>query len=166
MLLAVLTPLEGLVAPPVRVGERRPILAIMIPSSDPHYTSEAFFRKYKAIGITHVHLAPPGGWAGVEREPGRFDFSKLDAVLERLRKVGLKAIVKPGTNTTPDWIWRDKRPHWKLKRADGKTVSQVLKGYRDLICIFDGWGQALKLRYIGALASHLRRKFPDVVEFV
>lgn len=44
-------------------------------------------------------------WASIEREPGQYDFSIMDAKLAEIQEMGRFAIIKLNANDKPDWLF-------------------------------------------------------------
>ena len=60
----------------------------------------------KATGITVVRIAE-STWGTVEPQPGVFDFSHVDRVLNAMDKAGIKVIVGTPTYAVPTWLARE-----------------------------------------------------------
>nr|WP_297424540.1 beta-galactosidase [uncultured Actinotalea sp.] len=61
------------------------------------------------------------GWSEVEPEPGRFDFSRLDAVVELLHANGIGMNLGTGTASPPPWL-PTRHPETLPVTADGATL--------------------------------------------
>jgi len=60
----------------------------------------------KATGITVVRIAE-STWGTLEPQPGVFDFSHVDRVLNAMDKAGIKVIVGTPTYAVPTWLARE-----------------------------------------------------------
>ena len=60
----------------------------------------------KATGITVVRIAE-STWGTVEPQPGVFDFSHIDRVLNAMDKAEIKVIVGTPTYAVPTWLARE-----------------------------------------------------------
>jgi beta-galactosidase len=59
----------------------------------------------KAANVTVVRIAE-STWGTLERQPGVFDFSHVDRVLDAMEKAGIKVIVGTPTYAVPTWLAR------------------------------------------------------------
>lgn len=66
------------------------------------YWDEAF-KKIKDIGFELVRFNEMG-WAQVEPEPGKFNFSLIDKALNLCKKHGLKVVLGTGAAQAPQWL--------------------------------------------------------------
>ena len=62
------------------------------------------------------------GWSEVEPEPGRFDFSRLDAVVELLHANGIGMNLGTGTASPPPWL-PTRHPETLPVTADGRPAN-------------------------------------------
>jgi len=75
----------------------------------------------KAANITVVRIAE-STWGTLERQPGVFDFTHVDRVLDAMDKAGIKVIVGTPTYAVPTWLARQ-HPGVLVERPNGVKAA-------------------------------------------
>lgn len=107
------------------------------------------------LGYTCLHGFAE--WHDIEYEKGRFDFSKVDLLVELCDKYGIKAILNIATQNgvgfySPRWLMEEYRGTGKgMVDAQGQVVSQ--EEYV-IPCMDDPIYSAYANRYLKAIATH------------
>ena len=89
--------------------ERQPTIlfgAAYYDEYSPYNRLDEDVRMMKVAGITVVRIAE-STWGTLEPEPGKFDFSHIDRVLDAMDKAGIKVIVGTPTYAIPTWLARE-----------------------------------------------------------
>ncbi|WP_095011912.1 beta-galactosidase [Tsuneonella mangrovi] len=107
-------------------------------------------RMMQAAHITVVRIAE-STWGTLEPQPGVFDFSHVDRVLDAMHRHGIRVIVGTPTYAIPTWLARE-HPDVLVTRADG----QAKFGYRQNMDITNPNYLAAAKRVIVALVSHVK----------
>ena len=76
-------------------------------------------RMMKAAGISVVRIAE-STWGTLEPQPGVFDFSHVDRMLDAMHRQGIKVIVGTPTYAMPTWLARQ-HPNVLVVHPDGST---------------------------------------------
>ena len=105
----------------------------------------------KAAGFTVVRIAE-STWGTLERQPGQFDFSHVDRVLNAMHKAGIKVIVGTPTYAIPTWLARE-HPDIQATSPDGKPA---LYGSRQIHDITNAAFLEAAERVIVALVDHVK----------
>ena len=108
-------------------------------------------RMMKAAGINVVRIAE-STWGTLEPQPGVFDFSHVDRVLEAMHKQGIKVIVGTPTYAIPTWLARE-HPNVLVIHPDGVRAQY---GPRQNMDISDPDYRAAAERVIVALVDHVK----------
>lgn len=123
----------------------------------------------KRMGISFVNIAWDAAcdWGAVEKEPGEYDFSALDGLVERCRKYGIRVTPRLQclTGTPPQWHLEEhgeasrlmvrKRP----RRGEPEVVGQGIN-------LMHGPTRKAFSRFLTAYARHLRERWPGQVPAV
>ncbi|MHB0998266.1 MAG: beta-galactosidase [Armatimonadota bacterium] len=122
-------------------------------------------KELRSIGIQGVaKIVNAGGWDVVEKEEGKFDFSRLESFLERARKAGLWVFPTACMNKPPAWFIK-KYPSCLMKDDRGNTVVSYYSP--DDGQVLSPWFMAGKTsdyyirRYLIRLTAVLK-KYPNV----
>jgi Beta-galactosidase len=124
-----------------RQDEARGIYALWVPN-------EAAAERMRALPFVR------GGqivvqWAKLEPEPGRYDFSALDAQLATMAKRGWRATLQVNGNVKPEWLFAQV-PYVKEK------LHQQVRDPRGTLMFWHPRFQEAHLAMIEALARHLK----------
>jgi beta-galactosidase len=84
----------------------------------------------KAAHITVVRIAE-STWGTLERQPGVFDFSHVDRVLDAMHKAGIKVIVGTPTYAIPTWLARQ-HPDVLVQRLNGARAQYGARQNMDI----------------------------------
>jgi hypothetical protein len=90
-------------------------------------------RVYKALDLMHANTAEiPVSWNLLEPEPGRFDFTLIDGVIERARAHHLHLVLlwfgttKNATlSYVPDWVKQDRKKYFRAHNAADQEISAI-----------------------------------------
>ena len=107
-------------------------------------------RLMKAANITVVRIAE-STWGTLEREPGVFNFSHVDRMLDAMHRQGIKVIVGTPTYAIPTWLARE-HPNVLVVTPQG----QAQYGRRQNMDITDPDYRAAAERVIVALVEHVK----------
>jgi beta-galactosidase len=91
-------------------------------------------------------------WSGLEPAPGRYDFARLDEVLDRLAAHGVEAVLATPTASPPPWFSLA-HPEALPVGPDGVRLSH---GSRDTYCASAPAYRAAARRLAAALGEHYR----------
>jgi len=134
-----------------------------------HLDTDYLLGKAQKLGIRAVVPEFPRqdgeescSWRVCEPEEGRYDFSRIDAAIAAAARHGLKTIVPVRSLTTepPDWALAKFGDDCRLQRYDEKQKAIVPTTGVNL---FHPPTRDAFLRYVAALARHLRENHPDQV---
>lgn len=94
-------------------------------------------------------------WHQVEYEKGKYDFSKIDSVVESAYNKGVKAIVNIATQNSFGFY----SPRWLMEEYSGKGFVDSEGGYNregqfSVPCLDDPWYLAYAYKYIAAVGKH------------
>jgi len=77
-------------------------------------------RKIKALGFRTFRCWVD--WASAEPEPGRYDFSTLDVLLELAEEEGMRVFVQVYMDSAPEWVGR-RHPDARFVSSNGQAVD-------------------------------------------
>ncbi|MFE7845866.1 beta-galactosidase [Microbacterium sp. NPDC057407] len=89
------------------------------------------------------------GWSHIEPREGRFDFAKLDDIIERLHAAGIRVNLGTGTATPPAWLTRQ-HPEMLPVAEDG---TRRFPGGRQAYCPSSPEFRAASLRLVEAVVA-------------
>ena len=82
---------------------------------------ERDIKKMAELGFEFTHFGE-FGWAAMEPEEGKYDFSWLDEAVRLAEKHGLKVIMCTPTPTPPAWL-TSKHPDVLVKSDNGQVIQ-------------------------------------------
>jgi beta-galactosidase GanA len=111
---------------------------------------------YKALDYMHANTAEiPISWNLIEPEPGKFDFTLVDGLIERARAHQLRLVflwfgtAKNGTfSYVPDWVKQDRTKYFRARNSRGGEMN-ALSPFCDAALMADE-------RAFAALMHHIR----------
>jgi len=161
-------------ADPARDADRRAGLQRGASLSDrwffslPDDEQEYALAKAAKAGIQYANMPQAASdWAGQEPRPGEYDFSRLDAAIEKLARHNIRAcpMLASLTGKPPQWLIDQHgdlaRFTVTVKNRQGETSKEV-RG----INIFHAPTAAAYGKFLEAYAAHLRQRWPQQVEAV
>jgi len=96
----------------------------------PYERLEQDVRLMERAGITLVRVGE-STWGVMEPEDGRFDFSWLERVLDRMDKAGIKVILGTPTYSIPAWLFK-KHPEIQVKPLNQPRYGYGIRQMTDL----------------------------------
>ena len=75
------------------------------PEYMPYDRVEEDLKMMKKAGMNVIRIAE-STWSTLEPEPGIFDFSYIDAVIQEAEKQGMKVIIGTPTYAIPSWLYK------------------------------------------------------------
>ncbi|MCX6564023.1 MAG: beta-galactosidase [Candidatus Aminicenantes bacterium] len=96
----------------------------------PYERLEQDVRLMEKAGISFVRVGE-STWGVMEPEEGKFDFSWLERVLDRLDKARIKVILGTPTYSIPAWLFK-KHPEIQVKQINQNRYSYGLRQMTDL----------------------------------
>jgi hypothetical protein len=131
----------------VRAGRDRNKVAMVVRSGWPRATIKQFIDWSVEHGLNCVAIDIP--WRDVEREPGRFDFSRSDGIVNYAVNRGLFVQLKP-------WWIRRSYPDWVSPELEQVAIGPgTHPRLQELTFAHDGLNDRLA-RFVGAVAAHYR----------
>ena len=115
-------------------------------------------RMMKSTGITVVRIGE-STWGTLEPQPGVFDFTHIDRVLNAMNRAGIKVIVGTPTYAIPTWLAR-KHPDILVVTPAGRAEY----GRRQNMDITNQNFRAAAERVIVALVDHVKDN-PSVIGY-
>lgn len=106
----------------------------------------------KDMGLTSVRLGE-FAWSILEPQEGKFDFSLFDAILEKVDKAGMTAILGTPTATFPPWLF-EKYPD--IVQTTKTGIKRII-GSRRQVCFSSKEYRKATERIVTALAKHYGR---------
>ncbi|TGN20343.1 beta-galactosidase [Leptospira idonii] len=103
----------------------------------------------KDMGLTSVRLAE-FAWGLMEPKEGKFDFSLFDAVLEKVGKAGMTAILGTPTATCPPWLFKK---HPEISQISKEGIVRVV-GTRRQACFSSPAYRKATEKIVTAMAKH------------
>jgi beta-galactosidase len=84
----------------------------------------------KKAGINVVRMGE-SSWGLWEPEDGRFDFSWMDRIIDRMQQAGIKVILGTPTYSIPAWLYR-KHPEILVTRLGGERATYGMRQNMDI----------------------------------
>ncbi len=112
--------------------------------------------RIRELGFSCLHAFVE--WHSIEREPGRFDFSLPDRIVELAARHGLVPLLNIATLDgvgyySPRWLMAEYRGEGVVSNEGAENIP---RGLYVIPCLDDPWYQAYAERYLAAVASHYR----------
>ncbi|MBJ7339066.1 beta-galactosidase [Mycolicibacterium sp.] len=102
---------------------------------------DASIRLMKSAGLRSVRIMVP--WAGIEREPGRYDWSVVDVMIDAAASEGISVLAT--LNSTPTWAVVPGQPPIAGRPASavafGRFAGSVAERYRGKVAAYEIWNE-------------------------
>lgn len=99
-------------------------------ASDPAYLEEKLWPALRGLNMNAVIL--PLYWEQIEPEEGRYDFSRLEAIVASARREGLKLCFlwfglwkNAESMYVPAWMKRDSNTYFRAETVDGRKMTTI-----------------------------------------
>ena len=126
------------------------------PEYMPYDRVEEDLKMMKKAGMNVIRIAE-STWSTLEPEPGIFDFSYIDAVIQEAEKQGMKVIIGTPTYAIPSWLYKKDEDVMVTTKT-----GQIKYGHRQKMNLWNPTFRFYAERVIRKIMEHTAGQMPVI----